>query len=201
MDTVCALCLFCLNQLELNSCCPAQCALCRSSSCARDCVFMTRDMLRIMVQENLMCSSRPTWLRSLCLSMETLLRVLENRLRQTEEALVAERRASRRTAEVAQQVVRACPGGVDVEEIGDSTCSVEWSSQQYALSQWSLTVRRYFGEFNQTATRLDRRRGIVLAKKQPSVSEQDRRVRCLETRTPQTWCCRAEEKGDESAKP
>ena len=31
-----------------------------SSSCARDCVFMTRDMLRIMAQENLMCSSRPT---------------------------------------------------------------------------------------------------------------------------------------------
>ena len=31
-----------------------------SSSCARDCVFMTRDMLRIMAQENIMCSSRPT---------------------------------------------------------------------------------------------------------------------------------------------
>ena len=31
-----------------------------SSSCARDCVFTTRDMLRIMAQENLMCSSRPT---------------------------------------------------------------------------------------------------------------------------------------------
>ena len=52
---------FCLNQLEMNSCCSAQCVLCRrqsahqvlvvvvpslviSSSCARDCVFMTRDM-------------------------------------------------------------------------------------------------------------------------------------------------------------
>ena len=31
-----------------------------SSSCARDCVFRTRDMLRMMAQENLMCSSRPT---------------------------------------------------------------------------------------------------------------------------------------------
>ena len=41
----------------------------------------------------------------------------------------------------------------------------------------------------------------MLARKQPSFSEQDRRVRCLETRTPQTWGCRAEEKGDESAKP
>ena len=50
--------------------------------------------------------------------METRLLVLENRLRQMEEALVAERRGSRRTAEVAQQVVRACPAGVDVEEIG-----------------------------------------------------------------------------------
>ena len=50
--------------------------------------------------------------------METLLLVSENRLRQTEETLVAERRASRRTAEAAQQVVRTCPAGVDVEEIG-----------------------------------------------------------------------------------
>ena len=31
-----------------------------SSSCARDCVFMTREMLRMMAQENLMCSFRPT---------------------------------------------------------------------------------------------------------------------------------------------
>ena len=31
-----------------------------SSSCARDCVFMTRDMLRIMAQKNLICPSRPT---------------------------------------------------------------------------------------------------------------------------------------------
>ena len=75
--TQCELCQFCLNQLELNSCCSARCVLCRrqsghqvlvvvvpslviSSSCARDCVFMIRDMLRIMAQENLMCSSRPT---------------------------------------------------------------------------------------------------------------------------------------------
>ena len=31
-----------------------------SSSCARDCVFTTRDMLRILAQEILICSSRPT---------------------------------------------------------------------------------------------------------------------------------------------
>ena len=45
-----------------------------------------------------------------------------------------------------------------------------------------------------TGSQQDRRRGIVLAGKQPSLSEQDRRVRCQETRTPQTWCCRAVEK-------
>ena len=71
------LCQFCLNQLELNSCCSAQCVLCRrqsahqvlvvgvpslvfSSSCAQDSVLMTRDMLRILAEEKLMCSSRPT---------------------------------------------------------------------------------------------------------------------------------------------
>ena len=92
--------------------------------------------------------------------METRLLVLENLLRQTEESLVAERLASRRTAEVAQQVVRACPAGVDVEEIGrlemlfsgDSDLNSRVSSMPW--SQWSLTVGRYFGEFNQKATRL-----------------------------------------------
>ena len=133
--TQCELCEFCLNQLELNSCCcSAQCVLCRRQSALQvllslflpllsahlvhETVFMTRDMLRMTAQENLVCASRPTWLRSLCLSMGTLLLVLENRLGQTEETLVAERRASRRTAEVAQQVVRTRPAGVDVEEIG-----------------------------------------------------------------------------------
>ena len=93
------------------------------------------------------------------MSIETRLLVLENRLKQMEEALVAERRASRRTAEVAQQVVRACPAGVDVEEIGrlemfsgDSDLNGRVSSMPW--SQWSLTVRRYFGEINQTATSL-----------------------------------------------
>ena len=120
---------------------------------------MTRDMLRITAQKNLICLSRPTWERSLCLSMETRLLVLKNRLRQTEEALVAERRANRRTAEVAQQVVRACPAGVEVEEIvrlemfsGDSDLNSRVNSMPW--SQGSLTVRSYFGEFNQTATQL-----------------------------------------------
>ena len=83
------------------------------------------------------------------MSMETRLLVLKNRLKQTEEALVAERRASRRTAEVAQKVVRACPAGVDVEEIGrlemfsgDSDLNGRLSGMPW--SQWSLAVRSYF---------------------------------------------------------
>ena len=224
--------------------------------------------------------------------------------------MVAERRASRRTAEVAQQVVRTCPAGVDVEDIGrlkmlsgDSDLNSRVNSMPW--SQWSITVRSYFGEFNQTATRLrqrvekkrgrsdhrrqhddvrsgettfntgvlcactdlqeesaasgpgsrhgdgcvesldsilrrdpvecsklscrrrsqssrsgwsvsgeteersarnsramrsltgsqqDRRRGIVIVRKRPSSSEQDRRVRCPEARTPRTWCRWAVEK-------
>ena len=38
-----------------------------SSSCARDCVFLTRDMACTTAQENLMCPSYPAWYRSLCL--------------------------------------------------------------------------------------------------------------------------------------
>ena len=56
--------------------------------------------------------------------------------------------ASRRTAEVAQQVVRTCPAGVDVEEIGrlemfrgDSDLNSRVNSMPW--SQWSLTVRSY----------------------------------------------------------
>ena len=81
--------------------------------------------------------------KNLCLSIETRLLVLENRLRQTEEALVAERRASRRTAEVAQQAVRTCPAGVDVEEIerlemfsGDTDLNSRVNSMPW--SQWGL---------------------------------------------------------------
>ena len=87
--------------------------------------------------------------------METRLHVLENRLRQTEETLVAERRTSRRrrTAKVAQRVVRTCPAVVDVEEIE----RLEISSMLW--SQWSLTVRSNFGEINQTANWLPQRHG------------------------------------------
>ena len=86
--------------------------------------------------------------------MEARLTALENRLRQAERALVVERLA-RQTAEVAQQTVGTWPAGVDAEEIGtlpmfsgdvdlsEQTDSVPWS-------QWSLTIRSYFGKFNRT---------------------------------------------------
>ena len=79
--------------------------------------------------------------------MKTRLLVLENRLRQTEEASVAERQANRRTAEVAQQVVRTCPAGVDVEEIGrldmfSGDSDLNGRVNGVPWSQWSLTVRR-----------------------------------------------------------
>ena len=68
---------FWLAQCELcGCCCSAQCDVlcescpahqvpvfppccCVSSSCARDCVFLTRDMACITAQENLMCPSHP----------------------------------------------------------------------------------------------------------------------------------------------
>ena len=51
------------------------------------------------------------------MSMEVRLTALENRLRQTERALIVERFA-RQTAEVAQQTEETWPAGVDAEEIG-----------------------------------------------------------------------------------
>ena len=60
--------------------------------------------------------------------------------------MVAERRASRRTAEVAQRVVRTCPAGVDVEDIGrlemfsgDGDLNGRVNSMPW--SQWNLRVR------------------------------------------------------------
>ena len=86
--------------------------------------------------------------------MEARLTALENRLRQTERALVVERLA-RQTAEVAQQTVGTWPAGVDAEEIGTLPMfsgDVDLSEQTYSVpwSQWSLTIRSYFGKFNRT---------------------------------------------------
>ena len=87
--------------------------------------------------------------------MESLLTALENRLRQTERALVGERLA-RQTAEFAQQTVETWPAGIDAEEIrrlpmysGDTDLSERTDSMPW--SQWSRTVRSYFGKFNRTA--------------------------------------------------
>ena len=88
--------------------------------------------------------------------MEARLAALENRLRQTERALVVERLA-RQTAEVAQQTVGTWPAGVDVEEIGTLPMfsgDVDLSEQSDSVpwSQWSLRIRSYFGKFNRTTT-------------------------------------------------
>ena len=79
---------------------------------------------------------------------------LENRLRQTERALVLERLA-RQTAEVTQQTVGTWPAGVDAEEIGTLPMfsgDVDLSEQSDSVpwSQWSLTIRSHFGKFNRT---------------------------------------------------
>ena len=62
--------------------------------------------------------------------MGARLTALENRLRQTERALVEERLA-RQTAGVAQQTVETWPAGVDAEEIG----TLPMSSGDIGLSE------------------------------------------------------------------
>ena len=92
------------------------------------------------------------------MSMEARLTALENRLRQAEKALVAERLA-RQTAKVAQRTVKTWPAGVDAHEIGRLPMfsgDIDLSGRTYSMPwpQWSLTERSYFGKFNQTATKL-----------------------------------------------
>ena len=110
--------------------------------------------MRATAQENHVFVSSHMAAEPVFIFMEARLTALENRLRQTERALVVERLA-RQTAEVAQQTVGTWPAGVDAEEIGtlpifsgdvdlsEQTDSVPWS-------QWSLTIRSYFGKFNRT---------------------------------------------------
>ena len=81
---------------------------------------------------------------------------LENRLSQTEKALVAER-VARQTDEVAQQTVETWPAGVDAEAFGRLPMfrgDIDLSGRTDSMSLWSVTVWSYFGKFNQTATRL-----------------------------------------------
>ena len=110
--------------------------------------------MRATAQENHVFVSSHMAAEPVFIFMEARLTALENRLRQTERALVVERLA-RQTAEVAQQTVGTWPAGVDAEEIGtlpmfsgdvdlsEQTDSVPWS-------QWSLTIRSYFGKFDRT---------------------------------------------------
>ena len=81
---------------------------------------------------------------------------LENRPRQTEKALVAER-VARQTDEVAQQTVETWPAGVDAEAFGRLPMfrgDIDLSGRTDSMSLWSATVWSYFGKFNQMATRL-----------------------------------------------
>ena len=66
--------------------------------------------------------------------MEARLTALENRLRQTERALVVERLA-RQTAEVAHKTVEARSAGVDTEEIGNSSELEKRSGRRRRKSQ------------------------------------------------------------------
>ena len=89
-----------VRQLSSTSgaCFPFLCC-CVSASCARDCVFLSRDMACTTAQEISRVHLIPQGGACVCLSlsMEAGLIALEDRLRQTEEVLVAERLA-RQTA-------------------------------------------------------------------------------------------------------
>ena len=120
---------------------------------------MTRDMLRIMAQEKSHVSISSHMVAEPVFVHGNTVAGFGEPPETDGEALVAERRARRRTAEIAQQVVRTRPAGVDVEEIGrlemfsgDGELNGRVNSMPW--SQWSLTVRSHCGELNQTATRL-----------------------------------------------
>ena len=88
--------------------------------------------------------------------MEARWTALENRLKQTAERALVVERLARQTAEVGQQTVGKWPAGGDAEEIrrrpmfnDDNDLSERTNSMSW--SQWSLTVRGYFGKFDRTA--------------------------------------------------
>ena len=108
----------------------------------------------------------------LSLSMEARVIALEERLRQTEEVLVAERLA-RQTAEAAQQTVGPQPAGagdggerppglpslVDTKAIGkpptfSGDIDVNGQPEGMTWSQWIFAFRSYLGAFDPAATRL-----------------------------------------------
>ena len=159
-----------------GACFPFPCC-CVSSSCARDCVFLTRDMACTTAQEISCVHLIPHGSGAcVCLSpsMEARLIALEDRLRRTEEVLVAERLA-RQTAEAAQQTVGPQPAGaggggerppglpslVDTRATGklptfSGDVDVNGQPEGMSWSQWSFVFRSYLGAFDPTATRLPR---------------------------------------------
>ena len=173
-------------------CCSAQRVLCEScpahqvlvfpfpccyvsSSCAQECVFLTPDMAWTTALENScvhLISHGCGACVHLSLSMEARVIALEERLRQKQELLVAERLA-RQTVEAAQQTVgpqSAGAGGggdrplglpslVDTKAIGkpptfSGDVDVNGQLEGMVWSHWSFVLRSYFGAFDPTATRL-----------------------------------------------
>ena len=164
----------CSAQRVLCDSCPAHQVLvspfpccCVSSSCARDCVFLTRDMAGTTAQEISyvhIISHGSGECVYFSLSMEA--RVIAS------EEVIAERLA-RQTAEAAQQTVGPQPAGaggggqgpsglpslVDTKAIGtprtfSGDIDENGQPEGMAWSQWSFVFRSYLGAFDPTATRL-----------------------------------------------
>ena len=154
-----------------GACFPFPCC-CVGASCARDCVFLTRDMACTTAQEIPRVHLIPHGSGAcVCLSssMEARLIALEDRLRQTEEVLVTERLA-RKTAEAAQQMhsqlvllvvardLLYCQVLSTRKRLGTPTFSgdvdVNGQPEDIPWSQWSFVFRSYLGAFDPTATRL-----------------------------------------------
>ena len=158
-------------QCELCESCPAHQELvfpfpccCVSVSCARDCVFLTRDMACTTAQEISRVHLIPHGSGG-CVFVEIVhgSACLEERLRQTEDVLVAERLAWQ-TAQAAQQTVGpqpqpACAGAggcserppglpshVDTKAIGkpptfSGDVDVNGQPESMPLSRWSIVFR------------------------------------------------------------
>ena len=122
--------------------------------------------------------------------MEARLTALENRLRQTERALVVERLA-RQTAEVAQHTVESWPVGVDAEEVGrlpmfSGDIDLSGRTDSMPWHQWSLTVRRYFGKFNRTAAWMLQQ--VETSVEDPIITDNTATTRAERRFSAQTYC-------------
>ena len=127
---------------------------------------------------------------------------LENRPRQAEKALVAERLA-RQTAEVAPQTVETWPAGVGAEAIGrlpmfSGDIYLSGRTDSMPWSQGSLTVRSYFGKFNQTAAWMLQQAEASV--ENPIIAESTGMTRAERRLSAQAYCvlaltCRMEKRG------